>query len=77
LLLDNFTVHKEFMRNEFGFPIYFPANCTDKLQPVDLGIVKPFKDRIRKLYDDWLYDTVNANQLFDSKYANNAIKPSE
>ena len=30
-----------------------PANCTDRLQPVDLSINKPVKDHLKGSFQDW------------------------
>ena len=30
-----------------------PANCTDKLQPIDISINKPIKDKLRCKFRDW------------------------
>ena len=34
-------------------PITVPANCTDKLQPIDVSINKPIKDKLRCKFRDW------------------------
>ena len=34
-------------------PIIVPANCTDKLQPIDVSINKPIKDKLRCRFRDW------------------------
>ena len=31
-----------------------PAGCTGKVQPVDVGIARPFKSRLRNLWGDWM-----------------------
>jgi len=31
-----------------------PASCTSLLQPIDVGINKPFKDRLRTVFGEWL-----------------------
>ena len=51
LFLDGFATHKsESTRaalTAIGVNVVFiPAGCTSVLQPVDVGIGKPFKDRI-------------------------------
>ena len=33
--------------------IYIPAHCTSLAQPLDVGVNKPFKDRIRQKWKDW------------------------
>ena len=34
--------------------IYFPPNTTHKLQPMDLGVNKPFKDRLKAKWEDFI-----------------------
>lgn len=34
-------------------PIIVPANCTNKLQPIDISINKPIKDKLRCRFRDW------------------------
>lgn len=34
-------------------PIIVPANCTDKLQPIDVSINKPIKNKLRCRFRDW------------------------
>ena len=33
--------------------VQIPANCTDKLQPLDIAINKPMKDRLRANFQSW------------------------
>ena len=33
---------------------HIPGGCTGLVQPVDVGIGKPFKNRIRNRFEDWL-----------------------
>ena len=35
-----------------------PANCTDKLQPLDLSVNKPFKDEMKKRFQEWYAEEV-------------------
>ena len=30
-----------------------PANCTDKLQPLDLSVNKPLKDEMKQRFQSW------------------------
>jgi hypothetical protein len=59
LLLDSFSVHlnegvKDKLRNA-GFDLLFiPKGMTGILQPLDIAINKPFKDRLRTQYTNWL-----------------------
>ena len=38
--------------------INVPANCTDKLQPLDLSVNKPFKDEMKKRFQAWYAEEV-------------------
>ena len=33
--------------------VQIPANCTDKLQPLDVAINKPMKDRLKSNFVHW------------------------
>ena len=35
------------------YTVQIPANCTDKLQPLDIAINKPMKDRLRANFQSW------------------------
>ena len=35
------------------YTIQIPANCTGKLQPLDIAINKPMKDRLRANFQSW------------------------
>lgn len=37
---------------------HIPGGCTGLAQPVDVGIGKPLKTRIRKFFEDWM-DTLD------------------
>lgn len=61
LFLDHFSVHKSAATMarlaEIGVQLeLIPAGCTGLVQPVDVGIGKPFKDRIRKTWMDWMIE---------------------
>jgi DDE superfamily endonuclease len=70
LLLDSCTTHmtaavrEAFSRcnTEIDF---IPPGYTSKLQMMDVGVNKPFKDRIRTEFDDWL-----VTHIGDDDYAN-------
>jgi hypothetical protein len=58
LLLDHFSVHWTEAVQErlqaLGVTCHkVPAGCTGLVQPIDVGIGKPFKDRVRELW--WLW----------------------
>jgi hypothetical protein len=52
-LLDCWSIHikeefREYLKaHTWIVTLYIPARCTGKLQPVDLGLGKPFKDRYK------------------------------
>ena len=59
LLLDQLSAHWTLnVRNrleELGVTLHkIPAGCTGHVQPIDVGIGKPFKDRVRAKWWDWL-----------------------
>lgn len=65
MLLDDFAAHKctpvrdAFAR--YGAEVdIIPPSYTGRLQAVDVGINKPFKDRIRTLWDAWMIEELTA-----------------
>ena len=61
LFLDHFEVHKSArMRQKLetlGIQLQLiPTGCTGLLQPVDISVGKPFKDRVRRSWFDWMID---------------------
>ena len=40
--------------------VFVPANCTDRLQPLDLSVNKPAKDFLRDKFQQW-----HSDQIFD------------
>ena len=44
--------------------VIVPANCTDKLQPLDLSINKPAKDFLKSRFQEW-YSEIIRKQLDD------------
>ena len=54
--------------------VIVPPNCTDRLQPLDVGINKPVKDLLRRKFTDWYAEKIvaqkdgtTANQPVDMK----------
>ena len=45
--------------------VLIPPNCTDKLQPMDVSINKPMKDKLRSQFQAWYSSEVEA-QLKDT-----------
>jgi hypothetical protein len=38
--------------------IHIPGGCTGLTQPLDVGINKPFKSRVRVLWEEWMIDEI-------------------
>ena len=36
---------------------HIPGGCTSLCQPVDVGVNKPFKSRMRRLWEEWMIST--------------------
>ena len=42
---------------ELGIEVWhIPGGCTGNLQPIDVGINKPFKNRVSKLWEEWMVE---------------------
>jgi transposase-like protein len=59
LFLDQFSAHEteglKARMGELGVQLeLIPAGCTWLLQPIDVGIGKPFKDRLRQKWWEWM-----------------------
>ena len=50
--------------------VVVPANCTDKLQPMDLAINKPLKDAMKRKFQTW-YAKEMQQQLITNTSLNN------
>ena len=37
---------------------FVPANCTDRLQPLDVCVKKPLKDHMKQSFVAWYFDKV-------------------
>lgn len=62
LLLDSYRCHM--MKStvnaieDLGVEVeHIPGGCTSLCQPVDVGVNKPFKSRMRKLWEEWMIST--------------------
>ena len=47
------------------FYVMIPANCTDKIQPLDLSVNKPAKDFMKRKFQNW-YGSKTCSQLEDN-----------
>jgi len=59
LLLDHFSAHwtesvKDRLEQLGITPHNIPPGCTNLVQPIDVGIGKPFKDRVRSNWWSWM-----------------------
>ena len=66
ILLDHYRCHMmESVVNtiqDFGCAVeHIPGGCTGLAQPVDVGIGKPLKNRVRRHWEDWMLNTGVAN----------------
>ena len=43
--------------------IHIPGGCTGLTQPLDVGINKPFKSRVRVLWEEWMIDEIDRTGL--------------
>lgn len=62
LLLDSYRCHmmKATVNRieDLGVEVdHIPGGCTSLCQPVDVGVNKPFKTRLRKLWEEWMIST--------------------
>ena len=39
--------------------IHIPGGCTGLLQPLDIGINRPYKGRIRAKWEEWMMDSID------------------
>ena len=59
LIWDSFSAHKDediikYLLEELDTEVaVIPGGCTSVLQPLDVGINKPVKDRLRKAFQEW------------------------
>ena len=52
------------LRSHNIVPIQLPANCTDKLQPLDISINKPMKDHLKTSFQQWYAQEVKKQLEF-------------
>ena len=63
LVLDSFTAHKTVnIKNRFHEKntnlAVIPGGLTSRLQPLDVSLNKPFKVKVRNLYNQWMNEAV-------------------
>ena len=66
LLLDSYRCHmmKAIVNaiEDLGVEVeHIPGGCTSLCQPVDVGVNKPFKSRMRNLWEEWMISTALLN----------------
>ena len=68
LFIDNCSSHEEQVLSHVKI-IFFPPNCTSKLQPLDLGVIKNFKYHYRHLFLTKVLNLIETNNSNLSAYA--------
>jgi hypothetical protein len=63
LVLDSFTAHKtNAVKNRFHEKktnlAVIPGGLTSRLQPLDVSLNKPFKAKVRNLYNHWMSEAI-------------------
>jgi len=60
LIMDNFSGHKKYTEKNSNIEILLlPPNTTSKLQPLDAGIIKAFKDKYSFLFHSYLLESLS------------------
>jgi transposase-like protein len=72
LLLDSFSVHLSAMIQtklvNSGYDLLFiPKGMTGILQPLDIAVNKPFKDRLKTQYTNWLIEKARHNNIITKR----------
>lgn len=65
---------KTWLKDHHIIPVQVPPNCTDKLQPMDIGINRPIKDKMKGEFIAWYSEKVKAQ--LDRGVDANAVKVS-
>ena len=55
------------LRSHHIVPIQLPANCTDKLQPLDISVNKPMKDHLKNKFQQWYAQEVTKLGLCNNR----------
>ena len=66
LLLDSYRCHLMgsivSKINDLGVDVeHIPGGCTGLCQPIDVGVGKPFKTRVRKAWEEWMLEKVETS----------------
>jgi hypothetical protein len=69
LLLDSYRCHMMASVvnaiEDLGVAVeHIPAGCTGLVQPIDVGIGKPLKSRVRQKWEDWMMNQGNETPIF-------------
>lgn len=65
MIWDSFAPHKspriiDYLAAEFDTNVcIIPGGCTSVLQPLDVGVNKPMKDRLRAKFQSWIAKRAN------------------
>ena len=68
LFIDNCSSHEEPVLSNVKV-IFYPPNCTSKLQPLDLGVIKNFKSHYRNLFLSRVLNLIETKNSNLSAYA--------
>jgi hypothetical protein len=66
LLMENYESHCTldsilYARENGITPVTFPPHCSHQLQPLDIGVMGPFKGKLRVAQHDWM--TANSGKV--------------
>jgi hypothetical protein len=64
VILDNCSAHPEVKLNSINF-LFLPPNTTSRLQPLDAGIIRSFKQRYRNKMLELIVQTIDSNIAYD------------
>jgi len=69
LILDSYRCHQmpsivQLIEEEGTDLRHIPAGCTGLCQPINVGIAKPLKDRVRHSWEDWMVDQGTGTRRF-------------
>ena len=76
LFLDNATCHQESIQESMSDIklVFLPKNTTSRLQPLDAGIIRAFKQKYRKLLIKYVISRVDENMRAPDIKADDILK---